>query len=110
MKSVICPGYEIWRLQYFNTTDHTGDAADDTDPDHYGLTNFTEYAFGLNPVNRASNALPEFKYDGTFSAAFNTPNGRNNVLYSAEWSPSMLPGTWTAIPDAGYRHRQMQSP
>jgi hypothetical protein len=22
-------------------------------------------------------------------------------MYSAEWSPSLLPGTWTAIPDTG---------
>jgi uncharacterized delta-60 repeat protein len=91
-----------WRLQSFNSSSNTGDAADDADPDHDGLTNFTEYAFGLNPVDRLDNAPPEFKYtNGSLAAAFTAPEGREDVLYRAEWSPAMLPGTWTAIPDTG---------
>jgi hypothetical protein len=93
---------EAWRLQYFNTSSNTGNAADDADPDNDGLTNFTEYAFGLSPVDRASSALPEFKYaGGSFTATFTAPAGRDSILYRAESSPSMQPGTWTAIPDTG---------
>jgi hypothetical protein len=91
-----------WRLQYFNTSENTGPAADDADPDHDGLTNFTEYAFGLNPADRASDALPAFVYNGTsFTATFPAPDGRDDVLYSAESSPTMLPGAWTTVPDTG---------
>jgi uncharacterized delta-60 repeat protein len=93
---------ESWRLQYFSTSENTGPAADDADPDNDGLTNFTEYAFGLIPVDRASNALPEFKYDGTFyTGTFTVLEGRENLLYSAEQSSTMQPGTWAAIPDTG---------
>jgi uncharacterized delta-60 repeat protein len=93
---------DAWRLQYFNTSASIGDAADDADPDHDGLTNFTEFAFGLSPVDRTSHALPEFKYDGiSFTSTFSAPEGPENVIYGAEWSASMLPGTWTALPDTG---------
>jgi uncharacterized delta-60 repeat protein len=93
---------ESWRVQYFGTAANTGDAADDADPDHDSLTNFTEYAFGLSPVDRASNALPEFKHSGAaFTTTFTAPAGRDDVLYRAEWSPTMQPGTWAAIPDTG---------
>jgi uncharacterized delta-60 repeat protein len=93
---------ESWRLQYFSTSENTGNANDDADPDHDGLTNFTEYAFGLNPVDRASNALPEFKYGGNLlTATFTAPDGRTDLLYNAEWSSTMLPGTWTETTDTG---------
>jgi hypothetical protein len=53
-------------------------------------------------VDRGSNALPEFKHDGTFfTATFTAPEGRDDVIYSAEWSASLLPGTWTRVPDTG---------
>jgi hypothetical protein len=88
----------LWRLQYFGTSDNTGAAADDADPDHDRLTNFTEFAFGLSPVDRASNALPEFKHDGTsFTATFTALEGSGDVIYGAEWSATMQPGTWTKI-------------
>jgi uncharacterized delta-60 repeat protein len=91
-----------WRRQYFNTAANTGDAADDADPDKDGITNFTEFAFGLNPVDRTSNALPEFKHDGNrFTAAFTVPDEREEMHYSAEWSPDMRPGSWTPVPDTG---------
>jgi hypothetical protein len=100
--SSILTTLESWRLQYFNATNNTGDAADDADPDKDGLTNFTEFAFGLSPVDRGSSSLPEFTQAGnTLTATFTTPAGAEDILYSAEWSPSMLPGTWTAMPDAG---------
>jgi hypothetical protein len=86
----------------FNTPDNTGGGADDADPDNDRLTNFTEFAFGLRPLDRASNALPEFRYgNNSFTATFTAPEGRKDVVYGAEWSPSMLPGTWTQIPDTG---------
>jgi uncharacterized delta-60 repeat protein len=93
---------ESWRLQYFNTSSNNGPAANDADPDHDGLTNFTEFAFGLDPVDRSSSTLPEFKHNGTsFTATFTAPAGTEDILYRAEWSPSMQPGTWVSVPDTG---------
>jgi len=105
----ILPGaIEAWRRQYFATYDNKGDAADDADPDHDGLTNFAEFAFGLSPVDRQSNTLPEFTSNGdSFTASFSTPAGRQGVLYSAESSPTMLPGTWSAIVDTGTGDRHI---
>jgi hypothetical protein len=93
---------ESWRLQHFNTSSSTGDAADDADPDHDGLTNFAEFAFGLSPVDRGSNTLPGFTHNGTsITATFPALPGTEDILYTAEWSPTMQPGTWIAIPDTG---------
>jgi uncharacterized delta-60 repeat protein len=99
--SILTP-LESWRLQHFATSTNTGDAADNADPDKDGLTNFTEFAFGLNPVNGTSGALPEFKHDGTaFTVSFTAPEGRENVIYRAESSPSLQPGSWTNLADTG---------
>jgi uncharacterized delta-60 repeat protein len=93
---------ESWRLQYFNTTANTVDAADDADPDHDGLTNFIEFAFGLSPVDRTVNDAPEFTLQGAFfTSAFTSPENREDVIYSAEWSATMDAGTWKNIPDEG---------
>jgi uncharacterized delta-60 repeat protein len=93
---------ESWRLQYFGTAANTGDAADDADSDHDGLVNLVEFAFGLSPVLRGAGLPPPFFHDGTsFTASFASPAGRESILYSAEWSPSLAPGTWMAIPDSG---------
>ena len=36
-----------------------------------------------------------------FTATFPALPGTEDLLYTAEWSPTMLPGTWTNIPDTG---------
>src|SRR5436189_167155 len=77
-----------WRLHFFDTAENAGAAADDADPDQDGLTNFTEFAFGLSPVDHESNTLPEFKYaGGFFTSTFTASEGREDVIYGAEWSP-----------------------
>jgi hypothetical protein len=95
-------GLQAWREHYFHTPDNSGDAADDADPDHDGLTNFTEFAFGLSPVDRTSNTLPEFKHaNNSFTATFTSPEGRDDVIYGAVFSLTMESGTWVSIPDTG---------
>jgi uncharacterized delta-60 repeat protein len=94
---------DAWRQEHFGTTSNTGSAADDADPDNDGLTNFAEFAFGLPPLQRAGSELPAFEYDGAYlSASFSAPAGAGSILlYSAEWSSALLPGTWISIPDTG---------
>lgn len=48
---------EAWRLQYFSTTENTGDAADNANPDGDGMVNLLERAFGTNPTVNQSNVV-----------------------------------------------------
>lgn len=40
---------QAWRDQYFRTTENSGDAADNADPDGDGIVNLVEYALGTRP-------------------------------------------------------------
>ena len=42
---------EQWRAVYFGTTNNSGRAADDADPDGDGIVNLLEYGFGLDPTD-----------------------------------------------------------
>jgi hypothetical protein len=94
---------ESWRKVHFDTFANTGDAADAADPDHDGLTNLAEFAFGLSPVGGENSILPEFKHTGTaMTVSFVAPHDLDEVLeYRVESSPALLPGTWTTVPDSG---------
>ena len=90
---------ESWRLLHFNTTANTGDAANDFDYDQDGLVNMVEYAFGLDPKQAASVALPQPQLaSGVFGVTF---AGVSGVTYQAQWSSTLAPGSWTLIPDTG---------
>lgn len=93
---------ESWRMQHFGNAANTGTGADDADPDRDGLTNFIEFAFGLSPVDWKSRELPSFKLTGeTCAASFTPPAGTEDILYSAEWSPTLRRNAWQIIPDTG---------
>ena len=93
---------EAWRLQYFGITTNTGDAADNFDYDNDGLVNIVEYAFGLNPKQSASVALPQPSLTaGVFGTSFTQPAGVSGITYGAEWSTTLAAGSWTPIPDTG---------
>jgi hypothetical protein len=78
------------------------DAGPAVDYDHDGLVNLVEYAFGLNPKQGSSPALPQAqRAGGNYGFNFNTPAGVSDVTYGAEWSTTLLPGSWTAIPNTG---------
>lgn len=101
---------ESWRVTYFETTDNTGDAADDVDYDRDGLVNVLERAFGTIPTDGASAYRPSqsvvevagsaylsFEYDrlagGTGSAGIDYVAGE--LAYVVEYSDS--PGTgWSS--------------
>ena len=48
---------QSWRQQHFGTTENTGDAADEANPDRDGLANLLERAFGTNPMTSQSNVV-----------------------------------------------------
>jgi uncharacterized delta-60 repeat protein len=93
---------ESWRYNHFGSTVNVGSAASASDPDHDGLPNLIEFAFGLDPTLGGSCALPFPQLIGNnFSVGFSEPIGISGVRYGAEWSASMLPGSWTPITDTG---------
>lgn len=93
---------ESWRLLHFNTTANTGNAANHFDYDQDGLVNMVEYAFGLDPKQAASLALPMPQFgSGNFGVTFSEPAGVSGVIYQAQWSADLESGSWAFIPDTG---------
>lgn len=110
-----------WRLQHFGSPDNSGDGADTADPDHDGIANLAEYAFQLDPNQSSADDLPQPSFTdagGGFSEAaraadassgggvhftisFTQPAGVTGITYGAEWSASLAPSSWTAVPDTG---------
>jgi uncharacterized repeat protein (TIGR03803 family) len=98
-------GQEAWRQRWFGTTENTGDGADSADPDNDGVVNLIEYGFDLNPTSASSgaNLLPQPQLTGeNLVITFTRPAGATGIVYGAEWSVSVLPGTdWTPIDNSG---------
>jgi hypothetical protein len=55
---------EAWRLLHFGSTDNSGDAADNGDPNHNGIPNLIEYALGGDPEGISTGILPQLARDG----------------------------------------------
>jgi hypothetical protein len=93
---------QVWRLLNFPA----GGGEDLSDADHDGLVNLIEFAFGLDPNSGASLQLPSARLEGNqLVVTFDQPAGiGGSITYGAEWSPSLKPDSWTAIPDSGSGH------
>ena len=93
---------ENWRQLHFGSSSNSGDGADTNDFDHDGLSNLIEFAFGLNPKlrDRGTFPLPENTGD-SLRIRFNRPGGVGGIVYGAEWSPDMTPGSWFPVSDSG---------
>ncbi len=110
---------DAWRMTHFSTTDNTGDAANDADPDRDGLKNLVEFAFNLNPKQGGTGQLPQPSFGGggsglaaqsnapqgqatgsTFGFTFTEPPGTTGIIYGAEYAAS-LTGPWLPITDTG---------
>lgn len=48
---------EVWRQQYFGSTQNTGNAADGADPDGDSYNNRMEFAFGTDPLSSSSGVI-----------------------------------------------------
>lgn len=93
---------EIWRQTYFGSPANTGNGADLFDSDADGYVNLLEFAFGLNPTQNSAGQLPQLDTSGGyFTYSFTQPNGISGLTYGAEWSVTLLPGSWTSILDTG---------
>ena len=93
---------ETWRQTHFGTYNNAGNTADTADFDLDGLPNLLEYAFGLNPTQGVSRALPVPQVNGSnYVVSFTQPVGVSGVTYGAEWSTTLAPVSWVSIPNTG---------
>jgi len=90
---------ETWKLSHFGTGADGGDL-DDFEKD--GIPNLVEYAFGFDPTANSAGLLPSPQLsENHLEIRFNQPAGVGGVVYGAEWSTTLLPGSWVAVPDSG---------
>lgn len=93
---------EQWRTLNFGSPLNSGPAADTADPDWDGVPNLIEYALGLDPNRDSCAALPKAEViGGEFVLDATQPASVSGITYGAEWSTTLLQGSWTAIPDTG---------
>lgn len=93
---------DSWRLAQFGSAANQGDGADLNDHDGDGLPNLIEYAFGLDPKRHSEGMMPTWRVEGGYHVMdFRQPDDVGGITYSAEWSPSLLPGSWRTMEDSG---------
>lgn len=91
-----------WRMSHFGSMTNQGDGADLNDFDNDGLSNLIEFAFGLDPKQANAGLMPTSQIVGDHHAiSFIQPADVGGITYGAEWSPSLLPGSWLEIEDSG---------
>jgi len=72
------------------------------DSDHDGIPDLIDRAFGLHLDANKAGALPLGQRIGQdYVLEFTQPAGVTNITYGAEWSATLLPGSWTEVPDSG---------
>jgi N-acetylneuraminic acid mutarotase len=85
-----------WRQTNFGSVLNTGNAGNTADPDHDGVSNLLEYAFGSNPLQTGRGQIPQPQYNGnTIVFSFTEPAGVSGVSYTAEWTQTVGAGSWS---------------
>jgi len=93
-----------WQQTWFGSPTNNG-AALNADPYHTGVQNIQDFAF-LGPYQDPSTAspalLPQVQMgSGNMFYSFTEPYGVSGITYGAQWSATMLPYDWHAVPDTG---------
>jgi hypothetical protein len=88
---------EDWRLLHFDTTANTGTAADDYDANFDGESNLLEFATAQDP--HASSLATTLLYGNIDALEFEYVRSKaalaDGALFSAEWSDTLLPDSWS---------------
>lgn len=90
-------GIETWRQTWFGITTNTGSAADDADPDTDGITNYLEYAYGLNPTTTSSIPGAQFTLNGG-NIEFTYTRGTqsvNEIWFAVPWTETLDGFDWS---------------
>ena len=91
-----------WRALWFGTTNNSGLAADNADPDNDGLPNFLEYAFGLNPTNADTGWRPAPLLIHTNSAdwlacSFFRNTNATDLTFSVQAAGTLPASSWSNL-------------
>lgn len=96
---------ENWRQTWYGTTASSGNAKDTADPYGTGIQNLNVFAFfgpGQNPATARVGLLPKIQRSGgNLTTSFTQPVGVSGITYGAEFSTTLQPGSWQAVPDTG---------
>ncbi|HEY1120607.1 MAG TPA: choice-of-anchor D domain-containing protein, partial [Haloferula sp.] len=86
-----------WRDQYFDSTEDTGAAADNADPDNDGVENLLEFATGADPTESSPVETPVSRpLAGTIGFTYTRNKlATAEVIYTVEWSDT-LTGAWSS--------------
>lgn len=88
-----------WRQIHFGTG---AGGEDDDDIEKDGIPNLVEYAFGFDPQANSAGLSPAPQLtDGDLVIRFAQPAGVGGITYGAEWSATLLPGSWVPVADSG---------
>lgn len=91
-----------WRQLHYGTTENTGIAGNDADPDGDGIANLLEYAFQLDPTASSTHELPQAALVGeNLELSFTPPSAVTGILWTAEWSPSLQAADWHPVSNTG---------
>jgi hypothetical protein len=95
---------QSWQTMWFGSPTNSN-AALTADPYHTGVKNIQVFAY-LGPYQDPSTAsptqLPQVQIGGgNLFYSFTEPYGVSGITYGAQWSATMLPGDWHAVPDTG---------
>ncbi|MBL9117661.1 MAG: hypothetical protein JNJ83_21825 [Verrucomicrobiaceae bacterium] len=88
---------ESWRLSWFGITTNTGDAADDADSDHDGLTNQLEFALNLNPTSNSTLPTQTIVNGGTIEFTFTRAKTAVDAGYTFQvpWTETLNDLDWS---------------
>jgi hypothetical protein len=83
-----------WLDDYFNATERANRAiaGDFSDPDHDGIVNLLEYAFGFDPEKGSAALMPKLGKSGS-NATLSFPALRAELTYGVEVSTDLK--TWS---------------
>lgn len=91
---------EKWRERHFGVPFNKDSSANLEDPDHDGVPNLLEFAFGLNPRVTQTGGFPEWHLNGDhYETVFSKGPEIEGLEYSAEWSESLAEGDWHSAED-----------
>ena len=91
-----------WRQLHYGTTENTGIAGNDADPDGDGIANLLEYAFQLDPNASSTHELPQAALVAeNLEMSFTPPSAVTGILWTGEWSSSLAQNDWYTIPNTG---------
>lgn len=92
---------DVWRTAYFTNLSDPAISGDGADPDHDGIPNLLEYAFGLDPTNALRTGLPYgeiLTQNGTnyFALVYQRIKEPSGLVFTVETSPDLK--NWTSGP------------